>query len=454
MNIDPTIFRDYDIRGVYPTQLNKKIAYILGQATAVYLKAPEIAVGYDMRLSSDELFAGLTDGIRKQGVNVINLGQISTEMHNFASGKYRFAANIIISASHNPGQYNGMKMVTAGALPLHGEFGLPQIKKLALLGKFPQISSFGKMTTFQIMDEWIIHALSFIEIAKLKKIKVIVDTGSGMGGVSWQRLIGKIPIKIIPMYFKPDGNFPYHLADPMRRENQLDLAAEILAQKADMGISIDGDADRMFLLDEKGNGISGTLTAAFLSAAMLEKYGSAPILYNAVCGRIVPETIVQLGGKPIRVRVGHSFIKQQMKKENALFAGEHSGHFYFRDNFFADSSLIAGLLCIEHFCKQDQPLSQLISVYNKYVSSGEINFKTDKPHKVIDAVKHYYSHSAKSIDVLDGLSVWYDDWWFNLRASKTEPFVRLNIEADTINLLKDTTRQIQKLLGSLGAKKD
>lgn len=451
MSVDPSLFRDYDIRGIYPEQLNRDIAFLLGQAIASYLKVKEIAVGYDMRLSSPELFAGLSEGITQQGVDVINLGQISTEIHNFASGKYRFPANIIISASHNPGQYNGLKIVTAGAVPLHGGFGLPEIKKLALGGNFPDVSSKGNMREQNIMEAWITHALSRVDIASFRPLKVVVDAGNGMGGESWKKLIGKLPIEIIPLYFDPDGTFPHHLADPIKRENQLDLAKEIVKQKADMGIALDGDADRMFLVDEQGNGVSGTITCALLASALLEKNGPAPVLYNAVCGRIVPETIGKFQGKAIRVRVGHSFIKERMRAENALFAGEHSGHFYFRDNYYADSSLIAGLVCIEYISKKNVLLSKLVRQLNKYATSGEINFKTVNPESVIENIKKQYQSDAKSTDVLDGLSVWYDDWWFNLRASKTEPFVRLNIEADTPELLQSKSQKLYQILETNGA---
>lgn len=453
MSVDPSLFRDYDIRGIYPEQLNRDTAFILGKAIACYLQVKEIAVGYDMRLSSPELFKGLSDGITQQGVDVINLGQISTEIHNFASGKYRFPANVMISASHNPGQYNGLKLVTAGAVPLHGGFGLPQIKDLALRENFPQVVIKGKITGKKILAEWIEHALSCIDKSVLKPLKVVIDAGNGMGGISWEKLIGKLPIEIIPLYFDPDGTFPHHLADPIKRENQLDLAKKILQEKADVGIALDGDADRMFLLDEKGNGVSGTVTCALLASALLEKYGPASVLYNAVCGRIVPETIQKYGGNPIRVRVGHSYIKEMMRAENALFAGEHSGHFYFRNNYFADSSLIAGLVCIEYISRKNKTLSHLLKEFDIYAVSGEINFQTENPESIIENIQKQYQTEARSTDVLDGLSIWYDDWWFNLRASKTEPFVRLNIEANTQELLQLKSHQLYQIIESKGAKK-
>ncbi|MCJ7741016.1 phosphomannomutase/phosphoglucomutase [Candidatus Microgenomates bacterium] len=450
--INPAIFHDYDIRGVYPTELNEETYFILGQSIATYLKVKEIAVGYDCRMSSPSLFKALTSGIMDRGTDVINLGQISTEIHYFASGFYRFPANIIISASHNPAQYNGLKIVTEGVNPLHGNFGLPQIKALAIKNDFPRASQKGKMTKKEVMDEWIKHSLTFIQPEKLKSLKVVVDAGNGMGGISWQKIIGKTPVEIIPLYFEPDGHFPHHLADPLKKENTLDLKKAIAEHQADLGFALDGDADRLFVMDEKGNMLGGSVTTAILAMWMLQKYGSSTVLYNAVCGRIVPEVIKKYRGIPMRVRVGHSFIKQYMKKENAVFAGEHSGHFYLRDDFFAESSLICGLLFLEYLSKQNKPLSQIVSALDKYPSSGEINFKTADLSSVMKAVKEYFK-DAKSIDELDGLSIWYEDWWLNLRPSKTEPLLRLNLEANNKTVLYDKLRTAENLLLSLSCTK-
>lgn len=450
-SIDPSLFRDYDIRGIYPTQLNKEVAYVLGKAVATYLQVDRIAVGYDMRLSSPELFEGFTDGLLEQGVMVINLGQISTEIHNFASGKFQFPASVVITASHNPGNYNGFKMATAGVVPLHGRRGLPEIRKLTIKQSFPESKVRGSISQINVLDEWIEHAISFIDVTAVKPLKVVVDAGNGMGGISWERVKKKLPVQIIPLYFEPDGNFPHHLADPLKRENQLDLAKIIIEQKADMGIALDGDADRMFLLDEQGNSVSGTITTALLSTALLQKSGPSAVLYNAVCGRIVPETIKKLGGTPIRVRVGHSFIKEQMRLNNGLFAGEHSGHFYFRDNFYADSSLIAGLVLIEYISTMGKSVSEIVSTYNLYANSGELNFKTLQSDYIINEMKMTYSAKAQTVDLLDGLSVWFADWWFNLRASKTESFVRLNLEAENQKLLDKRLEEVTQKLQTLGA---
>lgn len=451
-SIDSSIFRDYDIRGTYPDQINEDTFYILGRAIALYLGVSEIAVGHDMRLSSPSLFQALTAGIMDQGTDVVNLGLISTEIHYFASGKYNFPANIIISASHNPANYNGLKIVTRGVVPLHGSFGLPEIKKLALEQNFPDSTKKGITTRKSTMDEWITHALSFIKIEKLVQVKVVVDSGNGMGSVSWEKLIGKIPVEIIPLYFEPDGNFPHHLPDPLKEENLVDIKKVIIDKRADLGIALDGDADRIFFLDEKGKTVSGTVATSLLAEAVLTKFGPNPVLYNTVCGRAVPETVKRLGGNPIRVRVGHSFIKERMKKENALFAGEHSGHFYFRDNFYADSSLIAGLLILEYLSEQKVPFSQVLSKYDKYPQSGEINYQVNSTDKILTSLETCFP-DALSIDKIDGLSVWYPTWWFSLRSSKTEPYVRLNVEADNKEILEEQLNRLEAQIVSLGGKK-
>lgn len=451
--INPKIFRDYDIRGIYPSELDEDTFYSIGRAAAIYLDVPEIAVGHDTRLSSPGLSRALISGIMDQGTNVTDLGLISTEIHYFASGKFGFGANIIISASHNPAQYNGLKIVKRGVVPLHGNFGLPQIKQLALEGHFPDKDQKGILRTMNIMDDWIGHALKFINKNSIGPLSVVVDAGSGMGGISWKEIIGKIPgLNIIPLYFEPDGRFPYHLPDPLKEENTVTLRNKVLETNSDLGIALDGDADRMFMVDDQGKSVSGTLTTAILAKALLMKFGANPVLYNAVCGRVVPETISQYKGIPVRVRVGHSFIKEYMKKNNALFAGEHSGHFYFRDNYNAESSLIAGLIVLEFLSNEKKKLSEITAMLDRYPSSGEINFQTETSEALLINIDNSMSDKLSS-DWLDGLSVWYKDWWFNLRASKTEPFVRLNVEADNLKILKQHTAELEALIQKNGGKK-
>lgn len=448
IEINPHIFRDYDIRGIYPIEINEKVYYILGRAIAAYFHSSPIAVGYDTRLSSKKLFKALTHGIRDQGTDVIDLGLISTEMHYFASGYYQFPANIIISASHNPPEYNGLKIVKKNAVPIHGLSGIPEIKTLVFKQKFIESKKYGSMEKKDILDDWIKHALKFVEVKKLKKLKVVVDSGNGMGGISWQKIIKRLPVQIIPKFFTPNGKFPNHLPDPLDEKNLTVLKEEIIKERADLGFALDGDADRLFVVDNQGQTLSGSISTAILAEYLLKKHGPSTVLYSITCGRIVPETIEKSHGLPQPVRVGHSFIKTEMRKRNALFAGEHSGHFYFRDNFDADSSLIAGLLFLEYMSQENKPLSTIRKKFEKYYSSGEINFIIKNPQNVIDYFVDQYQDQQKS--TLDGLSVYFPNWWFNIRLSKTEPLVRLNLEAESAKTLKLELATLSETIKKMG----
>lgn len=452
LSYDTSIFRDYDIRGIYPRQINEGLFYLLGKAIATYLRVNKIAVGRDTRLSSPVLSSSLIQGILDSSVNVVDLGMISTEMHYFASGFYRFPANIIVSASHNPSEYNGLKIVKKGVVPLHGNYGLPEIRKILETQRFSGKKSAGKKESKDILDAWIVHLLKFVDISCLRPLKIIIDAGNGMGGIAWEKLSKYLPLKIVPLYFKPDGHFPNHLPDPLNENNLAALKKVIQDKKGALGFAIDGDADRLFVLDENGQMVSGTILSALLSLIFLEEYGPFPILYSAVCGQIVPEIIKKNKGIPIRVRVGHSYIKEEMKKRKALFAGEHSGHFYFRDNFFADSSTIAGLVLLMYISKRNVPFSKIIAEFDKYFASGEINFQVANTSDILKKIESKFINAEK-VDHLDGLSVWSKDWWFNLRASKTEPLLRINIEADNKSKLKEKEKELTKLLSSFGAQK-
>lgn len=443
--VDPSIFRDYDIRGIYPNQLNEKTFYLLGRAFSCFFNAEKIAVACDMRLSSPSLFTAITTGITDQGTDVVDLGQISTEMHYFASGKYDFPASLIVTASHNPAQYNGLKVVTCGAAPLYLGNGMEEVRALVVNQKFSTPKRKGVVRKISILNHWIKHVLKFVDISSLRPLSIVVDAGNGMGGVSWREIAGKLPVKIIPLYFEPDGRFPHHLPDPIKKENLVYVQKEILKNRSDLGFALDGDADRLFVLDENGKVVSGTILTALLAQTLLGKWGTSNILYNAVCGRIVPETVKLSGGNPIRVRVGHSFIKEAMRKYNALFAGEHSGHFYFRENFYAESSLIAGLILLESISAGNKPLSEIVNKLDKYPSSGEINYKVKDVDKILEIVENKFS-DAESIDKVDGLSVWFSDWWFNLRSSKTEPLLRLNLEADDKEILNKKLKTVEYLI--------
>ncbi len=467
-----SIFHDYDIRGIYPTEINEQAYTTIGRAIAKYMGEGPIGVGHDMRLSSPQLAKALIEGITSQGIDVVDLGQISTEMLYFACGKFAYPLCLIVSASHNPPQYNGLKGVLKGMIALNGEFGFPEIKEIIEKEKSqktprgwqagataeamtpPTVEESGKrgsVTNKNILANWVSHILSFVDTKSLRPFKVVVDAGNGMAGITWQQLIGKLPIHIIPLYFEPDGNFPHHIPNPLDETTLKDVKTKISKVAADLGLAFDGDADRFFILDEKGEVLSGTITTAILASHLLKKHGHAAVLYNAICGRIVPETIKKYGGVPKRVRVGHSFIKQYMREFNGLFAGEHSGHYYFRQNHYADSSAIAALLFLEYTSKTGKKVSEIKKEFDKYPQSGELNFKAQNIPQIIETIESEYGKDANSLDDIDGLSVWFDDWWFNLRASKTEPLLRLNIEADNREILKERQNELVEKLKSLGA---
>jgi len=452
LSIDPSIFHDYDIRGVYPTQINEESYYIIGRAIAQFLRVNHIAVGHDTRLSSPILFKSLTNGILDAGCDVVDLGLISTEMSYFASGFYGFDANVVISASHNPPEFNGIKIVKKNVVPLHAGNGLADIKRLAIKNDFSPTIKKGTKSKKLILDDWVSHALSFIRLSAIRNLKVVVDAGNGTGGIAWSKVKENIPASIIPLYWEPDGNFPHHLPDPLNPDNLEDVSKKIIEEGADVGFALDGDADRLFVLDENGKPVSGTITTAMLASYLLKKYGPGPVLYNVVCGKIVPETVKSMGGTPIRVRVGHSFIKEYMKQYNALFAGEHSGHLYFRQNYNADSSLIGGLLILEYLSNANRPLSQIVAEFDKYPTSGEINFKIDEAQRKLSEIESHLK-DASSIDHIDGTSIWYPDWWCNIRVSKTEGYVRLNIEADNKEILENSILRIENIISKLGGKR-
>lgn len=450
--INLNAFHDYDIRGIYPTEINEDFFYVLGRALATYIGVGPIAVGHDMRLSSPALYKSLIDGITTQGIDVVALGQISTEMHYFASGKYGFAANIVVSASHNPPEFNGAKIVKANVVPLHGSYGLNDLKSLMEKNEFADVEKKGSVSEKNIFAEWVSHALAFIDQNALTPMKVVVDAGNGMGGPAWAELIKRLPmITFIPLYLDPDGTFPHHLADPLKDENVADLKQFILDNKADFGIALDGDADRVFFFDEHGDKLSGTVTTAILADHFLQQKNDSTILYGAICGRVIPEIVAKAGGTAIRTRVGHSFIKEKMKETKAVFAGEHSGHFYFGSNYNADSSLIAGLIMMQIISRQKKSLSTIARCYDIYPSLGEHNFVANDIPSILAELKTKYISNVTTVDELDGLSFWYEDHWFNVRASKTEPLLRLNVEANTHEILDKVSTDLIGFMQSHGA---
>lgn len=436
--VNPAIFSAYDVRGVYGETLNEETAYRIGRAAAQYLNVPEIAVGRDMRVSSPQIAAALIRGLSEQGVNVIDLGQITTDGLYFAVGKFNYAAGAMVTASHNPGKYNGMKFCRAQAYPISLETGLSDIRDLAVSGDFSEPTRTGEISQRDVIDDYVQHALSFIDIKKLKPLKVVVDAGNGMAGLIMPRVFKHLPCELVPLYFELDGTFPNHPASPIEPENMIDVQKKVREVQANVGSAFDGDADRMFPVDEHGGLVDGSMVTAMVANSLLKKFPGSTVLYNLIVSKSVPELIEKLGGKGLRTRVGHSFIKADMRKADGIFGGEHSGHFYFRDNWFADSGLIALLIMLELISVEDKPLSEIIKPLDHWKRSGEINSTVKDTKAKLQALREHYGSSAQSVDALDGLTFDFGNWWFNVRPSNTEPLLRLNLEA------KDSTLLAQK----------
>ena len=439
---NPAIFSAYDIRGIYGETLTNDIAYRIGRAAAEYLQVPEIAIGRDMRLSSPELAAALMVGITDQGVNAIDLGMTTTDELYFAVGKFNYPAGVMITASHNPGRYNGVKFCRAQAAPISLETGLAEIRDIVSRGSFPESASKGQVIVRDVTNDFVQHALSFIDVSKIRPLKVVIDAGNGMAVMLMPRVFAHLPCELIPMYFELDGNFPNHPASPIEPENTADLRQKVREVGADMGAAFDGDADRMFPVDEHGNIVDGSRVAEAVSNSLLHKFPGSTILYNLIVSKSVPALITRLGGKAIRTRVGHSYIKAEMRKTNAIFGAEHSGHFYFRDNWFADSGLIAFLIMLELVSVENKPLSEILAPLDNGMRSGEINSIVNNVQSKLKALEEHFGKNAQSVDHLDGVTVDYGDWWFNVRPSNTEPLLRLNIEANTNELMEQKRDEV------------
>ncbi len=448
VSVDPNIFSSYDIRGIYGQNLTDEVAYRIGRAAAQYLQVPEIAIGRDMRLSSPQLTAALIRGITDQGVNVIDLGMTTTDELYFAVGKFNYPAGIMVTASHNPGKYNGMKFCRAEARPISKETGLSDIRDLAMSGKFAEPARKGEVTKRDVLDDYVNHALSFIDASKIRPLKVVIDAGNGMAGMVMPKVFENLPCTLIPLYFELDGNFPNHPASPIEPENTEDLRKKVREVGADLGAAFDGDADRMFPVDEKGEIVDGSMVTAIAAKSLLQKHPGSTILYNLIVSKSVPELVEQMGGKPFRSRVGHSHIKADMRTHNAIFGGEHSGHFYFRDNWYADSGLIAFLMTLELVSQGDKPLSEMLKPLDHWVRSGEYNSTVNDKEGKLKALEEHYGKEAKSVDHLDGVTFDFGDWWFNVRPSNTEPFLRLNLEAKTRELMEQKRDEVLEFIRS------
>jgi len=433
------IFKAYDVRGVVPDDLDADLVRDIGAAFARWAGAASIVVGRDCRLSSPELAAAIAEGATSQGTDVVDLGLASTDLLYFASGSLDMPG-IMLTASHNPKQYNGLKFCLAGAKPVGEETGLREIRAAVEQGIEPGPGRAGSVERRDLLDAYVEHVLSFVDVEAMRPLTIVADTANGMGGLVVPAVMSRLPVTLHHLYPDLDGTFPNHPADPINPENQRDLKAAVLEHGADVGLAFDGDADRVFLVDEGAQDVSGSLCTALVAIAMLERDPGAKIVHNLICSWTVPEVIREHGGVPVRTRVGHSFIKQVMAETGAVFGGEHSGHYYFRENYRADSGLIAAVAALGVLSQGDRPLSELLAPLRRYADSGEINSVVDDPLERIEALAARYADGRQ--DRLDGLTVEFDDWWFNVRPSNTEPLLRLNAEARTPELLAEKTAEL------------
>jgi phosphomannomutase len=448
--IDESIFKAYDIRGVYPDTLNEDVAQDIGRAYVNHLglSGSRVVVARDMRLSGEALKDAFVEGVTEAGADVLDLGLVSTDALYFAVGHLEEPGGAMITASHNPKDHNGFKLCRENAIALSGQEGINQIRDLILSGKLPGPAEYpGSVEESDITEDYARHCLGFIDTEGLRPLKIVVDAGNGMAGKMLPPVFEKLPFEYVPMYFEPDGSFPNHPPNPIEPENMRELQERVVAEGADFGVAFDGDADRCFVVTEKGETISGDLLATLVAKNVLEKEPGATIIYSAVCSKALPELVEREGGKAVRTKAGHSIIKPQMRSHNAAFGGEHSGHFYFRDNYFADSGIIAMLTVAELVARQDSPVSELLTPIDPYVRSGELNSEVeDQEAKLREVEEVYAARGEPHIDHLDGLTVDFGDWWFNLRPSNTEPLLRLNVEARDRETMERERDELLKLI--------
>jgi phosphomannomutase len=429
--IDASVFKAYDIRGLYPTQLDAELCRRIGRAFVDYLGAREISVGRDCRLSSPELAAAFIAGARAQGARVTDIGVAATDMLYFHVARHDQDGGAIVTASHNPKEWNGIKLVRRGALALSGDSGIKEIREWVVAGRYADAAApTGELAHAVPSGDYAQHCLSFVDVARIPRLKVVLDTANGMGAVGAQALFERLPLETVRMYFELDGTFPNHPADPLLEENRRDLVARVRAERADLGIAWDGDADRCFFVDDTGAYVPGDFVTAVLGEAFARREPGAKIVYDVRASRAVADRVRAASGVPLMNRVGHAFIKKRMRDEAAVFGGEVSGHFYFRDNWFADNGMIPALLVLERLGHERRPLSELLAPLRaRYHISGEINSRVADVERALARIEERY-HDAR-VGRLDGISIDYDDWHFNVRASNTEPLLRLNLEAAT-----------------------
>jgi phosphomannomutase len=439
------IFKAYDIRGVVPDELNEEIAEAVGAAFVRVTGATAIVTAHDMRTSSGPLSAAFARGATSQGADVIEAGLGSTDMLYYASGSLD-VPGAMFTASHNPARYNGIKLCRAGAKPVGRDTGLTAIREMIDAGVPAHEGPAGTISRRDLLSGYAEHVKALVDLSGIRRLKVVVDAGNGMGGHTVPAVFEGLPIDLVPLYFELDGTFPNHEANPIEPENVRDLRAAVREHGADVGLAFDGDADRCFVVDERGEPVTPSAITALVAVRELGKHGPGRIVHNLITSRAVPEIVREHGGEPVRTRVGHSFIKQTMAETDAMFGGEHSGHYYFRDFWFADSGMLAAMHVLAALGGQDRPLSELLGEFTRYSASGEINSKVDDQEATAAQVRAAFEgRPGVTVDELDGLTVGHDDWWFNLRPSNTEPLLRLNAEAvddETMAAVRDEVLEI------------
>jgi len=449
--VNPDIFKAYDIRGVYPGDLDEGLAREIGRAFVTYLRAKRIAVTRDMRVSSPAIAAGFIEGARVQGVDVVDYGLAGTDMLYYAVAAGGFDGGAQITASHNPKQWNGMKLVRREALPLSGDAGIGEIRDMVTAGTVPgPAATPGAAATADMLGAYVDHVLSFIDVSAVQPFNVVLDAGSGIGGLVGPPLFDRLPCRTTRLCFDIDGTFPNHEANPLIEENRRDITERVLADGADVGIAWDGDADRCFFIDGGGEFVPGDFVTALLAESFLIKHPGATIIYDLRASYAVRDTVGRYAGRALMNRVGHAFIKQRMREENAIFGGEVTGHYYFRENFYADNGFIPALLILELMSKKRQTLAQLLEPLRaRYFISGEINTKVGSMAEVktkLDQIAARYADAT--VSYLDGVSIEYPDWHCNVRPSNTEPLLRLNLEGLTPELMAEKRDQVVALIRS------
>jgi len=449
-----SIFKAYDIRGLVDKELTPDFAFVTGVAVARFLEQERepgtVVIGEDMRPSSPTLATAFAAGVTSQGLDVIRIGLASTDMLYFASGKLNLPG-AMFTASHNPAEYNGIKLCLSGARPIGKESGLVTIENYVRDGAPMAMRNVGVEKTQNMLEEYVDHLLSLVDLSAIRPLKIVIDAGNGMGGYTAPAVFQRLNAEVIEMYFELDGTFPNHEANPIEPANLVDLQKAVKKHKADIGLAFDGDADRCFLVDEKGALVNPSALTALIATRELAKNPGASIIYNLISSRAVKEVVEENGGTAIRSRVGHSYIKKLMAETNAVFGGEHSGHFYFRDFWRADSGMLAALHAIAALGETDTSLSELLKTFNRYHSSGEINSTVNDAASAMKKIEEIYgSGDGVEVDHLDGLTVSHADWWFNLRASNTEPLLRLNVEASAKSRMESMRDDVLNTIRSKG----